>query len=50
MAASLRKLVDHLAAGQIKPPVQEKMSLAEAAKAHRLLESGGVRGKVVLVP
>jgi NADPH2:quinone reductase len=38
-----------LAAGKIKPVVAERIPLAEAARAHELLERGGYAGKVVLV-
>jgi NADPH2:quinone reductase len=39
-----------LAAGQIAPRIHTRLKLEEAAAAHRLLESGAVIGKVVLVP
>jgi NADPH2:quinone reductase len=38
-----------LAAGQVAPVIYRTLPLAEAAEAHRLLESGEVVGKVVLV-
>jgi NADPH2:quinone reductase len=43
------ELLDSLAAGKIKPVVAERIPLAEAARAHELLERGGYAGKVVLV-
>jgi len=46
---TLAELLDLLAAGKIKPVVAERVPLAEAARAHELLERGGYRGKVVLV-
>ena len=46
---TLTELLDSLAAGRIKPVVAERMPLAEAARAHELLERGGYAGKVVLV-
>lgn len=46
---TLTKLIDLLAAGKIKPVVAERIPLAEAARAHELLERGGHAGKVVLV-
>jgi NADPH2:quinone reductase len=46
---TLTKLLDLLAAGSIKPVVAERFPLAEAARAHELLERGGYAGKVVLV-
>jgi NADPH2:quinone reductase len=39
-----------LASGDIVPRIHARMPLDAAADAHRLLESGGVTGKVVLVP
>ena len=39
-----------LAAGEIAPRIDARLPLAEAAEAHRMLESGDVTGKVVLVP
>jgi NADPH:quinone reductase-like Zn-dependent oxidoreductase len=47
--ATLMELLDSLAAGEIKPVVAERIPLAEAARAHELLESGRYAGKVVLV-
>jgi NADPH:quinone reductase-like Zn-dependent oxidoreductase len=46
---TLTKLLDWLAAGDIKPVVAERFPLAEAASAHELLEHGRYAGKVVLV-
>jgi len=41
-------LIAMLDAGQISPSVGARLPLAEAAEAHRLLESGEVLGKIVL--
>jgi NADPH2:quinone reductase len=46
---TLTELLDWLAAGKIKPVVAERIPLAEAARAHELLEHGEYAGKVVLV-
>jgi NADPH:quinone reductase-like Zn-dependent oxidoreductase len=46
---TLTELFDLLAAGKIKPVVAERIPLAEAARAHELLERGRYAGKVVLV-
>lgn len=43
-------LLELLEQGNIKPVVTERVPLAEAARAHELLERGGHAGKVVLVP
>jgi len=45
--AELSALVD---AGQLTLRVAEELPLADAAQAHRLVEAGGRRGRVVLVP
>jgi NADPH:quinone reductase-like Zn-dependent oxidoreductase len=42
-------LLDLLKAGEIEPVVTERVPLAEAARAHDILERGGHAGKVVLV-
>ena len=51
-AAIARDLEAHvwplLSSGTVRPIVQATFPLSEAAEAHRLLESGGVIGKVVL--
>jgi NADPH2:quinone reductase len=46
---TMTELLDSLAAGRIKPVVAERLPLAEAARAHELLERSGHAGKVVLV-
>ena len=45
---TLIELLDLLAAGKIDPIVAARIPLAEAARAHELLERGGYAGKVVL--
>lgn len=46
----LAGLMQLLADGRIHPIVAERVPLADAARAHELLESGAVAGKLVLVP
>ena len=46
---TLAELLDLLAAGKIKPVVAARIPLAEAARAHELIERGGYAGKVVLI-
>jgi NADPH2:quinone reductase len=46
---TLTDLLDLLVAGKIKPLIAARIPLAEAARAHELLERGGYAGKVVLV-
>lgn len=49
-AKARQEMVDLLAAGKIKPYIHERLPLAEARRAHELLESGVVTGKVILHP
>jgi len=44
----LTELFDLLAQGKIKPIIAERMPLAEAARAHELVEQAAVKGKIVL--
>jgi len=37
-------------AGKVKVVVSERLALADAARAHELIETAHVRGKIVLVP
>jgi NADPH:quinone reductase-like Zn-dependent oxidoreductase len=46
---TLTELLDSLAAGKLKPVVAERIPLAEATRAHELLERGEYAGKIVLV-
>lgn len=46
---TLAELLDLLAQGKLRPVVAARIPLAEAARAHELLERGGYAGKVVLV-
>ncbi|MEJ2209436.1 MAG: medium chain dehydrogenase/reductase family protein [Anaerolineae bacterium] len=46
---TLAELLDLLAAGKLEPVVAARIPLADAARAHELLERGGYAGKVVLV-
>jgi NADPH:quinone reductase-like Zn-dependent oxidoreductase len=48
-AASMRSLAEDIANGKFKIPVDRKMPLADAAKAHAEAEKGGI-GKVLLLP
>lgn len=48
--AGAEALLGLLARGAIRPPIRERIPLAEAARAHALLESGKVLGKLVLEP
>jgi len=46
---TLSELLALLSAGKIKPVIAERIPLAEAARAHELLERGGYAGRVVLI-
>jgi NADPH:quinone reductase-like Zn-dependent oxidoreductase len=46
----LRELVDDVAERRLLTRVARTIPLAEAAEAHRLVEAGGLHGKIVLVP
>ncbi|AQA24139.1 zinc-binding dehydrogenase family protein [Rhodococcus sp. MTM3W5.2] len=46
--AALEAIAELVDAGRIRPHIEETFPLADAGKAHELLESGQVRGKVVL--
>jgi NADPH:quinone reductase-like Zn-dependent oxidoreductase len=46
---TLADLLDSVAAGRLDPVVAARVPLAEAARAHELIERGGYAGKVVLV-
>ena len=48
--ARLEKLMGDVAAGKITMPIARRLPLASAAEAHRLMEEGGLRGKVILEP
>ena len=47
--ADLTELFNLLAQGKIKPVIAERMGLAEAARAHELVERAAVKGRVVLI-
>jgi len=46
----LKRLFGLLAMGAIRPRVAERISFDEVANAHRRLEAGGLKGKLVLCP
>ena len=48
--AATRALLDHLAAGRIRPLIHTSLPLADAPRAHQLLESGEVIGKILMKP
>ncbi|MEU7870765.1 NADP-dependent oxidoreductase [Dactylosporangium sp. NPDC049140] len=49
-SAGLAALLGELAAGRLVTRVADRLPLTEAAAAHRRVETGGLRGKLVLIP
>lgn len=50
IVAGVRKDVWPLVPDAVTPVVARRLPLAEAAEAHKLLEAGGIEGKVLLLP
>jgi NADPH2:quinone reductase len=48
--ALMQRAIDLMAAGRIKPPPPTLLPLAEARRAHEMMEAGDTLGKLVLVP
>ena len=48
--AGMRALIDMLAAGKLHPRIHARLPLAEAVRAHEMLEGGEVLGKLLLMP
>jgi NADPH:quinone reductase len=48
--AGMRALIEMLAAGKLHPRIYDRLPLADAVKAHKMLESGTVLGKLLLRP
>jgi NADPH:quinone reductase len=48
--AGMRALIEMLAAGKLTPRIHARLPLDEAARAHEMLESGAVMGKLLLTP
>jgi NADPH2:quinone reductase len=48
--ALMQRAIDLMAAGKLKPPPPMLLPLAEARRAHELMDAAGTLGKVVLVP
>jgi NADPH2:quinone reductase len=47
---AMARAVDLLAGGQARPAIAARLPLAEARRAHELIEQRGAMGKIVLVP
>jgi NADPH2:quinone reductase len=48
--AGVRAIIAMLAAGKLRPRIHARLPLAEAARAHEMLEGGAVLGKLLLRP
>lgn len=48
--ALMQRAIDLMAAGRLRPPKATCLPLAEAGRAHALLETGASLGKIVLLP
>jgi NADPH2:quinone reductase len=48
--AGMRALIEMLAAGKLRPRIHARLPLTEAVRAHEMLESGAVLGKLLLRP
>ena len=48
--AGMRALIEMLAAGWLHPRIHARLPLSEATRAHEMLESGAVVGKLLLLP
>ena len=48
--AALRETMDLVRQGRLKPLIHDRLPLARAADAHRLLEARGAAGRLVLLP
>jgi NADPH:quinone reductase-like Zn-dependent oxidoreductase len=46
----LARILAEVAAGEIEMPIAQRLPMTSAAEAHRLMETGGLRGKIVLLP
>lgn len=50
LAASAKKLFERIASGVLTPQIGQRFALADAAEAHRALESRATTGSTILVP
>jgi NADPH:quinone reductase len=46
----LGQLVNDVKMGRVSMPIVQRLPLADAAEAHRLMEKGGAGGKIILIP
>jgi NADPH2:quinone reductase len=50
LAESAEDLIEIVKSGKVKIPVNQRYALADAAKAHRDLESRATTGTTILIP
>ncbi len=50
LRAAMAQIVDHVREGRLRAPAIERCAMADAAAAHRAMESGTLRGRALLVP
>jgi len=46
----MERAIELMAGGRLRPPPPTVMPLAEAARAHEMMEAGRTLGKLVLIP
>ncbi|MDQ4419258.1 enoyl-CoA hydratase-related protein [Sphingobium sp. DEHP117] len=46
----LARIIEDVASGKVTMPVAHRLALSDAAEAHRLMEGGGLSGRIVLHP
>jgi NADPH:quinone reductase-like Zn-dependent oxidoreductase len=49
-AEGLARAINAVASGAVEVHIARRMPLSEGAEAHRLLEAGGMSGKIILEP
>ncbi len=50
LRTAIAEIVDHVRDGRLRAPAIERFAMADAAAAHRAMESGELRGRALLVP
>ena len=48
--SGLERIIEDVAAGKIEMPIARRLPLAATPEAHRLMERGGLQGKIILEP
>jgi NADPH:quinone reductase len=48
--ARLERIINDVAAGNVAMPIARRLPFASAPEAHRLMERGGLKGKIILEP